>query len=140
MTNGTEHYVRIIRIQCMTSKCLTPKCSTFFLFCFCFIIVQKWNLLSKCSQSVPLFQCFLLKKVGHCSSSATVTFCDFLSKKTLQNPEISWDCYTFLTLFCNSPGVATVTCTYVRSNSLRGISKTLTFGRSPMFTKNTYVP
>ena len=41
---------------------MTPKCPTFLLLCF--IIVQKWYLLGKCSQSVPLFRRFLLKKSG----------------------------------------------------------------------------
>ena len=40
-----------------------PKVSHFFIFCF--IIGQKWCLLGKCSQSVPLFQRILLKKVTH---------------------------------------------------------------------------
>ena len=39
---------------------MTPKCPTFFLFCF--IIARKQYLLGKCSYSVPLFQGFCSKK------------------------------------------------------------------------------
>ena len=42
---------------------MVPKCPTFFIFCI--ITAQKWCLWGKWSQSVPLFQRFLLKKVGH---------------------------------------------------------------------------
>ena len=44
------------------AQALGPKCPTFFLFCF--IIVQKWYLLGKCSQSVPRFQRFFCEKSG----------------------------------------------------------------------------
>jgi len=37
------------------------KLSHFFPFLFCFIIVQKWHLLGKCSQIVTLFWSFFLK-------------------------------------------------------------------------------
>ena len=51
------------------------KCPTFFLFCF--IIVKKWYLLGKCSQSVPLFERFLLKKVGHFGVMHCTSFFSF---------------------------------------------------------------
>ena len=46
-------------------------------------------------------------------------FCQILEKNTpkyttkLLNPEILPDCYTFLTFFCNSPGIPTVYRPYI---------------------------